>query len=117
MHQEQYVIKDSYKTPMMASGATIKSLTRTRLEENITFDENNEPVIYEPDKIIELLQSKKINLNPINKEELEYEVITESKKGLFGLGAQDAKIRWVMPSTMSWSERSLKRSSSEPMAS
>ena len=44
MHQEQYVIKDSYKTPMMASGATIKSLTRTRLEENITFDENNEPV-------------------------------------------------------------------------
>lgn len=28
----------------------------------------------------------------IKKEELEYEVIAESKKGLFGLGAQDAKI-------------------------
>ena len=35
----------------------------------------------------------------IAKEELNYEVITESKKGLFGIGAQDAEIRVTIEET------------------
>ncbi len=44
MHQEQYIIKDSYKPVMASSGAAIKSLTKVNLEENITIDENGDPV-------------------------------------------------------------------------
>ena len=44
MHQEQYVIKDSYKPTMASSGATIKNLTKISLDEHITIDENGEPV-------------------------------------------------------------------------
>ena len=60
MHQEQYIIKDSYK-PSMPSAATVKNLTKTSLEENITFDENQEPVsdcivsFFKPEHICALL--------------------------------------------------------------
>ena len=43
MHQEQYVIKGSYKQPMIASNI-VKSITKTDLQENITIDEHGEPV-------------------------------------------------------------------------
>lgn len=43
MHQEQYIIKDSYK-PTMTISNIVKSLTKTDLDENITIDENGEPV-------------------------------------------------------------------------
>lgn len=60
MHQEQYVIKDSYK-PTMTSGTAVKNLTKTSLDENITFDENQEPVsdcivsFFKPEHICALL--------------------------------------------------------------
>ena len=43
MHQEQYIIKDSYK-PTMSGAASVKNLTKTALDEHITLDENDEPV-------------------------------------------------------------------------
>lgn len=43
MHQEQYTIKGAYKQ-QMASGNVVKSITKTDLSENITIDENGEPV-------------------------------------------------------------------------
>ena len=43
MHQEQYVIKGSYKQPMIASNI-VKSITKTDLQENITIDEHGEPI-------------------------------------------------------------------------
>ena len=60
MHQEQYVIKDSYK-PSMCSTAAVKNLTKTELDEHITFDENQEPVsdcivsFFKPEHICALL--------------------------------------------------------------
>lgn len=62
MHQEQYIIKDSCK-PVMATApsSSIKNLTRTNLEETITFDENQEPVsnclvsFFRPEQISALL--------------------------------------------------------------
>ena len=44
MHQEQYIIKDSYKPTMASSGSAVKSLTKIDLAENITIDEKGEPV-------------------------------------------------------------------------
>ena len=44
MHQEQYIIKNSYKPTMTNSGTTIKNLTKINLDEYITIDENGEPV-------------------------------------------------------------------------
>lgn len=44
MHQEQYVIKDSYKPAMGSLGTTVKNLTKISLSEHITIDENGEPV-------------------------------------------------------------------------
>lgn len=44
MHQEQYVIKDSYKPTMASSGAAVKNLTKISLDEHITIDEKGEPV-------------------------------------------------------------------------
>ena len=43
MHQEQYTIKGAYKQTI-ASGNVVKSITKTDLSENITIDENGEPV-------------------------------------------------------------------------
>ena len=43
MHQEQYVIKDSYKPTMASSGSAVKNLTKIDLIENITIDDNGEP--------------------------------------------------------------------------
>ena len=43
MHQEQYTIKGMYKQTM-APGNVVKSITKTDLSENITIDENGEPV-------------------------------------------------------------------------
>lgn len=43
MHQEQYVIKGSYRQPMIASNI-VKSITKTDLQENITIDEHGEPI-------------------------------------------------------------------------
>ena len=60
MHQEQYIIKDAYK-PTMLNSATVKSLVKTRLTENITMDENDEPVsdslisFFNPEHICALL--------------------------------------------------------------
>ena len=60
MHQEQYVIKDSYK-PAMPSAASVKNLTKTKLDENITIDENGEPAsdclvsFFNPEHICALL--------------------------------------------------------------
>lgn len=60
MHQEQYIIKDSYK-PTMTSSPAVKNLTKTDLTENITIDENGEPVsdclvsFFNPDHICALL--------------------------------------------------------------
>ena len=44
VHQEQYIIKNSYKPTMTNSGTTIKNLTKINLDEYITIDENGEPV-------------------------------------------------------------------------
>ena len=44
MHQEQYVIKDSYKPTMASSGAAVKNLTKISLNEHITIDEKGEPI-------------------------------------------------------------------------
>lgn len=60
MHQEQYIIKDAYK-PTMANPALVKNLTKTSLDEHITFDENNEPVsdcivsLFNPEHVSALL--------------------------------------------------------------
>lgn len=43
MHQEQYTIKGMYKQTM-TPGNVVKSVTKTDLSENITIDENGEPV-------------------------------------------------------------------------
>lgn len=43
MHQEQYTIKGMYR-PTMAPSNVVKSITKTDLSENITIDENGEPV-------------------------------------------------------------------------
>ena len=43
MHQEQYVIKDSYKPTMASSSSAVKNLTKIDLIENITIDDNGEP--------------------------------------------------------------------------
>ena len=43
MHQEQYIIKDSYRGTMTTTSTAIKNLTKARLNEEITIDENNEP--------------------------------------------------------------------------
>lgn len=43
MHQEQYTIKGMYKQTM-TPGNIVKSITKTDLSENITIDENGEPV-------------------------------------------------------------------------
>ena len=50
MHQEQYVIKDSYNSTMNLS-STVKSFTKARLNENIIINEQNEP---ESDCMIDL---------------------------------------------------------------
>jgi hypothetical protein len=42
MHQEQYVIKDSYNSTMNLSN-TVKSFTKARLNENVIINEQNEP--------------------------------------------------------------------------
>ena len=61
MHQEQYIIKDSYKPIMGNSGTTIKNLTKINLEEHITIDENGEPIsdcavtFFNPDHVCALL--------------------------------------------------------------
>ena len=44
MHQEQYVIKDSYKPTMASSGTAVKNLTKISLDEHITIDEHGEPI-------------------------------------------------------------------------
>ena len=45
MHQEQYIIKDSYKPTINSLGTTIKSLTKVDLNENIRIDKaTGEPV-------------------------------------------------------------------------
>lgn len=44
MHQEQYIIKDSYKPTMASSGAAVKNLTKISLNEHITIDEKGEPI-------------------------------------------------------------------------
>ena len=60
MHQEQYIIKDAYK-PSMANPAMVKNLTKTSLDEHITFDEKNEPVsdglvsLFNPEHVSALL--------------------------------------------------------------
>lgn len=43
MHQEQYIIKGQYKQTM-ATPNVVKCITKTDLSENITIDENGEPV-------------------------------------------------------------------------
>ena len=43
MHQEQYTIKGMYKQTM-TPGNVVRSVTKTDLSENITIDENGEPV-------------------------------------------------------------------------
>lgn len=44
MHQEQYVIKDSYRHSVTPNGTIVKNLIKTKLDEHITIDENGEPV-------------------------------------------------------------------------
>lgn len=45
MHQEQYIIKDSYKPTMTSLSATVKSLTKVNLDEHIRIDSiTGEPV-------------------------------------------------------------------------
>lgn len=45
MHQEQYIIKDSYKPTMVSLGTAVKSLTKVSLNEHIRIDnETQEPV-------------------------------------------------------------------------
>lgn len=45
MHQEQYIIKDSYKPTMTSLGATVKSLTKVDLDEHIRIDSvTGEPI-------------------------------------------------------------------------
>lgn len=45
MHQEQYIIKDSYKPTMASSNTAIKSLTKIILDEHVKIDEvTGEPV-------------------------------------------------------------------------
>ena len=43
MHQEQYIIKDSYKPMMTPTSVAIKNLTKARLKEDIIINENGEP--------------------------------------------------------------------------
>lgn len=43
MRKEQYVLKDNYYQPMRATGF-VKNISTIPLDENITFDENGEPV-------------------------------------------------------------------------
>ena len=43
MHQEQYIIKDAYRGPMLPNSASIKNLTKARLTEDIYIDEKGEP--------------------------------------------------------------------------
>jgi hypothetical protein len=43
MHQEQYIIKDSFKPVITSPNATVKNLTKISLAENITIDDNGEP--------------------------------------------------------------------------
>lgn len=43
MRKEQYILKDNYYQPMRATGF-IKTIATVPLDENITFDENGEPV-------------------------------------------------------------------------
>lgn len=60
MHQEQYIIKDSYR-PNMTNTNTIKSLTKTSLNEHITIGENGDPIsdclvsFFNPEHICALL--------------------------------------------------------------
>jgi hypothetical protein len=60
MHQEQYLIKNSYKPPMFCAN-TIKSILKSDFTEHITFDENNEPIsdglitLFNPEHICALL--------------------------------------------------------------
>jgi len=43
MHQEQYIIKDAYRNAVTPTSAAIKNLTKARLNEEITIDEDGEP--------------------------------------------------------------------------
>lgn len=61
MHQEQYVVKDSYKPTMTGMGATIKNLTKIDLTEHITINDKGEPesdcvvTLFKPEHVCALL--------------------------------------------------------------
>ena len=61
MHQEQYVIKDSYKPTMSNPNVSVRSLTKTNLDEHITIDSNGEPIsdgiisLFNPNHVCALL--------------------------------------------------------------
>ena len=51
MHQEQYIIKDAYRSSITPSNIAIKNLTKAKLKENIIINEEGEP---ESDCIVNL---------------------------------------------------------------
>ena len=61
LHQEQYVVKDSYKPTMTTMGASVKNLTKVDLVENITINDKGEPesdcviTFFKPEHICALL--------------------------------------------------------------
>ena len=57
MHQEQYIIKDSFRSSVTPTNVTVKNLTKARLKENIIINEDNEP---ESDCIISLFNKEHI---------------------------------------------------------
>lgn len=61
MHQEQYTIKNTFKQTIMPGGSAAKGFSKIDLGENITIDENGEPVsdglvsFFKPEHICALL--------------------------------------------------------------
>ena len=43
MHQEQYIIKDSYKPVITSTATSVKNLTKISLNEEITIGEDGDP--------------------------------------------------------------------------
>ena len=78
MYQEQYTIKNHFKQPMVASNL-VKSIVKTDLSENITIDENGEPV---SDGFISLFDYKHISALLCN-----YSALKEDAWGKFNCDA------------------------------
>lgn len=61
MHQEQYIIKDSYRPVITSSATSVKNLTKISLNEKITINEDGEPVsncaitFFKPEHVCALL--------------------------------------------------------------